>query len=112
VDNSTQTILVKARITNGNDALRQAQYVRARIVFGTHQNPEVPMLSVSRLGGLYFAFVAEPEKGGYVARQKPIRVGQTVGNNLEVLEGIKPGDKVIVSGTQFLQDGMPVVPMG
>jgi len=112
VDNSTQTILVKARITNGNDALRQAQYVRARIVFGTHRNPEVPMLSVSRLGGLYFAFVAEPEKGGYVARQKPIRVGQTVGNNLEVLEGIKPGDKVIVSGTQFLQDGMPVVPMG
>jgi RND family efflux transporter MFP subunit len=112
VDNSTQTILVKARITNGNDALRQQQFVRARVVFGTHENPEVPILAVSRLGGLYFAFVAAPEKGGYVARQKPIRVGETVGNNLEVLEGIKPGDKVIVSGTQFLQDGMPVMPMG
>jgi RND family efflux transporter MFP subunit len=112
VDNSTQTVLVKARIANGNDALRQQQFVRARVIFGTHQNPEVPILSVSRLAGQYFAFVAEPEKGGYVARQKPIKVGQTVGNNLEVLEGVKPGDKVIVSGTQFLQDGMPVMPMG
>jgi RND family efflux transporter MFP subunit len=112
VDNSTQTVLVKARIANGNDALRQAQFVRAQVIFGTHQNPEVPILSVSRLAGQYFAFIAELEKGGYVARQKPIKVGQTVGNNLEVLEGIKPGDKVIVSGTQLLVDGMPVMPMG
>ena len=112
VDNSTQTVLVKARIPNGNDALRQAQFVRAQVIFGTHQNPEVPILSVSRLAGQYFAFIAEPEKGGYVARQKPIKVGQTVGNNLEVLEGVKPGDKVIVSGTQLLVDGMPVMPMG
>lgn len=112
VDNSTQTVLVKARIANAKDALRQAQFVRARVIFGSHQNPEVPILSVSRLGGQYFAFVAEPEKGGYVARQKPLKIGQTVGNNLEVQEGIKPGDKIIVSGTQFLADGIPVVPMG
>src|SRR4029077_10817985 len=68
VDNSTQTVLVKARIANGNDALRQAQFVRAQVIFGTHQNPEVLILSVSRLAGQYFAFIAEPEKGGYVAR--------------------------------------------
>src|SRR5207245_11797542 len=103
VDNSTQTVLVKARIANGNDALRQAQFVRAQVIFGTHQNPEVPILSVSRLAGQYFAFIAEPEKGGYVARQKPIKVGQTVGNNLEVLEGVKPGDKVVGSGTARLE---------
>ena len=112
VDNSTQTVLVKARIANSNDVLRQAQFVRARVIFGTHKNPEVPILSVTRLSGQYFAFVAEPGNGGYVARQKPIKVGQTVGNSLEVLDGVKPGDKVIVSGTQFLQDGMPVTPKG
>lgn len=112
VDNSTQTVLVKARIANSNDALRQAQFVRARVIFGAHQNPQIPILSVTRLSGQYFAFVAEPQQGGFVARQTPIKVGQTVGNNLEVVEGIKPGDKIIVSGTQFLQDGMPVMPMG
>jgi RND family efflux transporter MFP subunit len=111
VDNTTQTVLVKARIENGNDALRQSQFIRARVVWGTHQNPEVPILAVSRLAGQYFAFVAEPQSGNsYVAKQKPLQIGQTVGNNYEVQGGIKPGDKVIVSGTQFLLDGAPVVP--
>lgn len=111
VDNSTQTVLVKARVANGNDALRQSQFVRARVIFGTHENPEVPILAVSRLAGQYFVFVAEPQNGGsFVARQKPLKIGQTVGNNLEVQDGLKPGDKVIVSGTQFLLDGAPVIP--
>jgi RND family efflux transporter MFP subunit len=113
VDNTTQTVLVKARIPNSSDALRQSQFIRARIIWGTHQSPEVPILAVSRLAGQYFAFVAEPQNGGaYVARQKPLKIGQTVGNNYEVEDGIKPGDKVIVSGTQFLLDGAPVIPQG
>lgn len=111
VDNTTQTVLVKARIANSNDALRQSQFIRARLVWGTHKNPEVPILAVSRLAGQYFAFVAEPQQGGaYVARQKPLKIGQTVGNDLEVQDGLKPGDKVIISGTQFLLDGVPVIP--
>jgi RND family efflux transporter MFP subunit len=111
VDNTTQTVLVKARIANGNDRLRQSQFIRARVIWGTHQNPEVPILAVSRLAGQYFAFVAEPQNGNsFVARQKPLQIGQTVGNDYEVLAGIKPGDKVIVSGTQFLLDGVPVIP--
>lgn len=111
VDNTTQTVLVKARIPNSKDTLRQSQFIRARIIWGTHHSPEVPILAVSRLAGQYFAFVAEPQKGSsYVARQRPLKIGQTVGNDYEVLDGIKPGDKVIVSGTQFLADGAPVVP--
>jgi len=112
VDSTTQTVLVKARIANGNDALRQSQFIRARVVWGMHKNPQVPILAVSRLGGQYFAFVAEPQNGGsFVARQKPLTIGQTVGNDYEVQGGIKAGDKVIISGTQFLVDGVPVIPM-
>ena len=111
VDNTTQTVLVKARITNGNDALRQSQFIRARVVWGTHNSPKVPILAVSRLAGQYFAFVAEPQNGGsFVARQKPLTIGQTVGNDYEVQGGLSAGDKVIVSGTQFLRDGVPVIP--
>jgi RND family efflux transporter MFP subunit len=111
VDNTTQTVLVKARVPNSNDTLRQSQFIRARIIWGTHQNPQVPILAVSRLAGQYFAFVAEPQTGGsYLAKQRPLKIGQTVGNDYEVQDGIKPGDKVIVSGTQFLLDGVPVIP--
>jgi len=108
VDTSTQTVLAKATIANANDSLRTAQYIRARVVWGSQQKPVVPVVAVSRIGGIYFAFVAE--KGGYVVRQKPLQIGQIVGNDYVVLDGIKPGDKVVVSGTQFLIDGVPVIP--
>lgn len=111
VDNTTQTVLAKAQIPNSNDSLRNAQFIRARVVWGTEQKPIVPVVAVSRIGGLYFAFVAEPnQSGGYVVRQKPLQIGQIVANDYVVLGGIQPGDKVVVSGTQFLVDGMPVVP--
>jgi RND family efflux transporter MFP subunit len=111
VDNATQTVLVKALVPNNNDALRNAQFIRARVVWGTQQRPVVPVIAVSRIGGLYFAFVAEPDsKGGFVVHQKPLQVGQIVGNDYVVLDGIKAGDKVVVTGTQFLIDGVPVIP--
>jgi RND family efflux transporter MFP subunit len=111
VDTATQTVLVKAQIANSSDSLRTAQFIRARVVWGSQEKPVVPVVAVSRIGGLYFAFVAEPDgKGGYVVHQKPLQIGQIVGNDYVVLGGVKPGDKVVVSGTQFLIDGVPVVP--
>jgi RND family efflux transporter MFP subunit len=111
VDNTTQTVLVKATIANSNVSLRNAQFIRARVVWGSAEKPVVPVVAVSRLGGLYFAFVAEPNpNGGYVVHQKPLQIGPIVGNNYVVLEGVKAGDKVVVSGTQFLVDGIPVIP--
>jgi len=111
VDTTTQTVLAKATIANSNDSLRTAQFIRARVVWGSQDKPVVPVVAVSRIGGLYFAFVAEPDqKGGYVVHQKPLQIGQIVGNDYVVLDGVKPGDKVVVSGTQFLIDGVPVVP--
>jgi RND family efflux transporter MFP subunit len=110
VDNTTQSLLVKARIANRNEKLRTLQFIRARVVWGTRQGPVVPVLAVSRIGGQYFAFVAEDEKGKLVAHQKALRVGDMVGNDYVVLDGIKPGDKVIVSGIQFLKDGDAVSP--
>jgi len=109
VDDQTQTVLVKAGIAN-TGTLRPAQFIRARVVWGSRQTPTVPVLAVSRISGQYFAFVAEQEKDGLVARQKPVKVGEIVGNDYVVLEGIKEGDRVIVSGTQFLRDGVPVAP--
>jgi RND family efflux transporter MFP subunit len=108
-DPQTQTVLVKAAVENAG-TLRPAQFVRARLVWGTREGPVVPFLAVSRVSGLFFAFVAEGQEGSLVARQRPLKVGEIVGNDYVVLEGINPGDRVIVSGTQFLRDGAPVTP--
>jgi RND family efflux transporter MFP subunit len=109
VDPDTQTVLAKATIANPKANLRIAQQVRAQVTWGTHDGPVVPILSVTRINGQYFVFVASSEGKGSVARQKTLQVGEIVGNDYAVLSGLKPGEHLIVSDTQFLQDGAPVV---
>jgi RND family efflux transporter MFP subunit len=110
VDSETQTVLAKAAVRNANaqSRLRISQQVRVQIAWGNRQAPTVPFLNLTRINGQYFVFVAANEGKGAVARQKLVKIGETVGNNVEILDGIKPGDHLIVSGTQFLQDGAPV----
>ncbi len=108
VDNDTQTILAKASIENPKGQLRVSQQMRAQVVWSNHQGPVVPVLSVTRINGRFFVFVAVKESAGTFARQKGLTIGDTVGNDYVVLDGLKAGDHLIVSGTQFLQDGMPV----
>ncbi len=110
VSDETQTVLAKAPIPNQEGRLRTEQFVKARVVWGTHEGSVVPVLAVSRISGQFFVFVAEEEKGALVARQRPLKLGEIVGNDYLVREGIKAGDRVVVSGTQFLADGVPVRP--
>jgi len=63
---------------------------------------------VTRINGQFFVFVAEKDAKGTVAHQRGVKVGEIIGNDYAVLDGLKPGDHLIVSGTQFLQDGAPV----
>lgn len=110
VDNGLQSILAKAPVHS--PALRTAQLVKARVVWGVTPRPVVPVLAVTRLGGQAFVFVAQDAGGGhFVAHQQAVSLGDTVGNNYAVLSGLSNGDKVIVSGTQFLVDKMPVMPL-
>ena len=108
VDNETQTVLAKALVENPR-GLRVAQQLRAQIVWSNNQGTVIPILAVTRISGQFFAFLAVKEGNGTVARQKLLKIGDTLGNDYVVLDGLKPGDHIIVTGLQFLQDGMPVM---
>ena len=109
VETDTQTVLAKAAVENAKAKLRIAQQVRAQVTWGSHDGPVVPVLAVLRINGQAFVFVAVNDGKGTVARQKLLKLGDTTGDNYTVLDGLKPGDHVILSGTQFLQDGAPVL---
>jgi RND family efflux transporter MFP subunit len=112
VDNGLQGILTKAPVKADLQKIRNLQQIKARVIWTTSSIPVVPVLAVSRLGGQTFVYVATNQGGKYFARQRPITVGDTVGNNYAVKSGLQNGDKVIVSGIQFLIDGAPVQPLG
>jgi RND family efflux transporter MFP subunit len=112
VDNGLQSILAKAEVPRTEDILRNQQLVKARVTWSTSPAPVVPVLAVSLIGGQTFVYLASPKGDGYVAHQVAVTLGETVGNTYPVISGLKPGDKVIVSGLQFLQEGAPVKPLG
>jgi RND family efflux transporter MFP subunit len=112
VNDQLQGILVKAPVKADFAKVRNMQQIKARVIWTTTSIPVVPVLAVTRLGGQTFVYVATSQDGKYLAKQRPITIGDTVGNNYAVLSGLKNGDKVIVSGTQFLIDGAPVQPLG
>lgn len=111
VDNQLQAILVKAKIDTPPGVLRNAQLVRAVVTWSTAPAPTVPILAVTQIGGEHFVYVATNQNGHYVAVQKSIQLGSTVDNSYEVISGLQAGDKVIVSGMQFLISGAPVQPI-
>ena len=109
-DDATQSILVKATLRTRPPDVRVQQYVRARIVWTNQPAISVPVIAISRVGGQYFVFVAEQGQGGFVAKQKPVTVGDLIGDSYIVRSGVKDGEKVIVSNIQKLADGVPVKP--
>jgi len=116
VDEGTQSILVKGIVRNPDGTMRASQFVRARIIWKTAEGLVVPVTAVLRISGQYFAFVAQEEPntaaGGsgtrLIARQRAIKVGPITGDNYPVLDGIKPGERVVTSGAQKLADGAPI----
>ena len=111
VDNALQGVLVKAPVHSPIDRFRNSQLVKALVVWSTAPAPTVPVLAVTRIGGQSFVYVAAAGDNGTVAKQRAVTLGDTIGNDYAVTSGLNAGDKVIVSGIQFLIDGVPVRPI-
>jgi multidrug efflux pump subunit AcrA (membrane-fusion protein) len=108
VDASTQSVLAKASLQN-TLGLRTEQYVRVQIVWSDEPALTAPLIALNRINGQFFAYVVEPgQDGGTVAHQRSVETGPVVGNDYVIRSGLKPGDKLIVSGVQKIRDGAPV----
>jgi membrane fusion protein, multidrug efflux system len=46
-----------------------------------------------------------------VSRRK-VKIGEATGGEIEILDGLKPGDRIAVAGVRFLRDGMKVSDLG
>ena len=110
VDPTTQTILAKSALREAPPFVRIQQFVKIRVIWRSVPGLTVPVTAVSRVNGVYFAFVAEPAGTGFVARQRPVQIGEVLGNDYVVRSGLKPGERLIVAGIQKIGDGMPVKP--
>jgi len=114
-NDGTQSILLKALLENADGLLRADQLVRTKVIWSQRPGVLIPASAVSRIAGETFAFVPATEKSPQgttqlVARQKRVKLGGIKGNNYQVLAGLEPEEKIIVSGLLNLRDGIPIIP--
>ena len=108
VDGATQTVLAKATLLEGRGKFRADQFIRVRIVWRSEPGLTVPVTAVTRVNGQYFAFVAERTDKGLFAKQRAVTLGDIIGNDYVVRDGLKAGEQLIVAGLQKIGDGAPV----
>ncbi len=53
----------------------------------------------------YALYIIEEKEGKHLARLRPIKVGEVFGNMIAVTEGVKKGDRVIVTGATLVVEG-------
>lgn len=109
VDVKTGTLRIRAEFPNKKKLLRPGMFARVRIDLGTRKDSlQVPERAVVELQGKTFLWVITPEN---TASQRPVKVGELVNSKVSILEGLKPGERVVVEGLQKAREGAPVTPM-
>lgn len=113
VDQSTGSITLRATFPNPKQVLLPGMFVRALLEEGVNEHALlVPQRGVTRnpMGEAMVMVVGAEEK----VEPRVIKVVRTVGENWLVSDGLKPGDRVILEGTQKARPGTPVkaVPFG
>ncbi|HEV6968300.1 efflux RND transporter periplasmic adaptor subunit, partial [Roseateles sp.] len=105
VDTATGTIKVKAEFDNKAQALWPGQYVRVRMTLRTLKGATViPQVAVILRGNERFVYVVAPDD---TAQLVPVQVRAGMGEQA-VVEGLQPGQQVVVDGKQNLRPGTPV----
>lgn len=104
------TFPVTVVLEDSHAQLRSGMAVKAMIFTKEKHEPAilVPIIAVGKEEGKNFVYIFEGENGVGVAKKRFVKIGQIRPGNFTIESGLKPGEKVIVAGLRFLQDGRKV----
>jgi membrane fusion protein, multidrug efflux system len=109
VDTKTGTLRVRAEFPNTEKLLRPGMFARVRVDLGKRKDAiAVPQRAVTQLQGKNFVWVVA-EDG--VASQRLVEVGEQLGSDFLVTDGLKAGERIIVEGVHKAREGAPVTAM-
>ena len=101
VGTQTGTIQVAAQFSNPDATLRPGGFGRIRITSGVNKGALlVPQAAVTQVQSMYMLAVVTPDNK---AMFRPVKVGERVGTNWIISDGLKPGERVVVDGLLKLQ---------
>lgn len=105
IDPNTRSVTVRARLPNPDRKLKPGMLLTVAIETAPRMSLSVPELSVVGEGDSRFVYtIAE----GGEAKRVPVRTGVRSEGRIEIVEGLRPGQKVVTEGVVKLSDGMKV----
>lgn len=105
VDPNTRAVTVRARLPNPDRRLRPGMLLTVGIETQPRMALAVPELSVVGEGDTRYVYVIDEEGA---ARRKTVRTGIRQAGNIEIVEGLAPGERVVTEGVVKLAEGMQV----
>ena len=111
VDQASRTVLVRAILRNGDRALIPGMFVNVSVATGqavTRLTVLTAAISFAPYGDTVFV-VRHDARGRAVAHQVAVTTGETRGDQVAVLAGLRAGDVVVSAGQTKLHEGTPVV---
>jgi RND family efflux transporter MFP subunit len=106
LDAATRTFGVEITIPNSNERLRPGMFARASFNMGSIEGVMVDDVAVQKQAGSSERFVYVIKDG--VAEFRFVRDGRRVGNKVNILEGLEPGEQVATTSFIRLTDGKKV----
>jgi membrane fusion protein, multidrug efflux system len=108
VDPATGTLKVQVSFPNPGSYLRPGQFARIRAIVASRENVlVVPQRAIQELQGAKTVMVVDPQNKVSV---RTVTVGEKSGDEIIVINGVEPGERVIVEGMQKVRPGSEVVP--
>jgi len=107
IDPTTGTIKLRGQFPNENKTLYPNQFVNIRLLLDTHKD----VVTTSTAGiqrGVPGTFVYLIKDDSTVT-VRPVKLGVTDGNRVEVLSGLEPGDRIVIDGADKLREDAKVI---
>ena len=106
VDATTGTIQLKGSFTNTQERLVPGQFVKVILKLAEEPNAiAVPSEAVQTGQKGQYVYVV---KAGQTVELRPVKAGETVGNETAIEQGLKPKEQVVIDGQFNLVPGTPV----
>ncbi len=104
----TGTLRLVAEMTEISADLLPGEGVELRLLLDARPDAiTVPQEALIVDGGVATVFVLEPSGSQYRARRRLVQSGSRSGGRVEILDGLRPGERVAVRGAELLADGLP-----
>lgn len=106
IDPTTGTVKLRARFSNQDGALFPNQFVNARLLVEVKRGVTLaPSAAVQRNSQVTYVYVVKPDS---TVTMQMVKVGTTEGNESEITSGLSPGQVVVMTGVDKLQEGSKV----